>query len=70
MRPEYDVAAQLPAALELDPDMFIDFLAEIDWTEEQKIEALQLVWSLARSWVELGFEGEMCEQVFGYKADE
>ena len=65
MRPEYDAAAQLPAALEFDVQEYLGDLADLEITEEQKIELLQNLWPFMRAWVEAGFEGDVCAFVFG-----
>lgn len=62
-RPETDF--QMPPALELDPQEYLADLEEFDMTEEQKIELLEKLWEIMRSFVELGFEIDVSELVGG-----
>lgn len=62
-RPETDF--QRPPALELDPHMYLGDFEEFDMSEEKKIELLQTLWSIMRSFVELGFEYDVTEQTPG-----
>ncbi|MGF7210841.1 hypothetical protein GGE65_005453 [Skermanella aerolata] len=55
----------MPAALDLDPGKYLTDLADFDITEAQKIELLQTLWSIMRAFVDLGFEVDICEQLFG-----
>ncbi len=37
-------------------------------SEEQKIELLQTLWSVMRSFVEMGFKGDFCDLIFNEQA--
>jgi hypothetical protein len=50
---------------DLDPSRYLGEVADFDMSEEQKIELLQTLWSIMRSFVELGFKGDACELIFG-----
>jgi hypothetical protein len=54
-----------PHAPELDAAEYLPEMAEFDLTEAQKIELLQTLWSIMRSFVELGFQADICGQIFG-----
>ncbi|WAP67688.1 hypothetical protein [Jiella pelagia] len=51
--------------LELDADAYMSELDGFDMTEAQKRELLQTLWSIMRSFVDLGFEVDICAAVFG-----
>jgi hypothetical protein len=57
--------APMPAALELDAEKYMAELAEFDLTEAQKREFLETLWSIMRSFVELGFRADDCGQILG-----
>ncbi len=63
-----DGLAGLPvsaSSYELDPSRYMAHVEEFDISEEQKIELLQTLWSVMRSFVEMGFKGDVCVQIFG-----
>jgi len=49
------------AAYDLDAEKYLAELADFDMTEEQQIEMLQMLWSIMRTFVELGFDLKNCE---------
>lgn len=60
-------ASVLPA-LDLDADDHLPDLDGIDITEDQKRELLNVIWSIIRSFVHLGFDigfVDPCGQIFG-----
>lgn len=64
-RPESDftIATTLPA-LELDTAKYRAELAPLEMTDAQANELLAILWSIMRSFVELGFEGDVCAALF------
>ena len=62
-RHDPDIEAEIPpedlpaaaTSLELDLDKYRPYLAEFDLTDEQAAELLQTLWSIMRSFAELGF---------------
>ncbi len=42
-------------ALEIDYDLYMKMLEESDWTDEQKREFIETIWSIVVSFVDLGF---------------
>lgn len=46
----------LKNALTFDAHQFCHFLADSDWTEEQKIEFIEVLWQIVVSFVDLGFD--------------
>lgn len=50
-------------ALELKPAAYLSDLDGIDISEREKTELLETLWSIMRTFVELGFEAETCEQI-------
>jgi hypothetical protein len=50
-------------ALTFDAQEFVHFLAESDWTEEQKLEFIQELWQIVVSFVDLGFDLHPVQQV-------
>jgi hypothetical protein len=42
-------------ALTLSPDEYLHFLAESDWSESQKREFIEALWSIVVSFVDMGF---------------
>ena len=52
-------------ALEPDPERYRAALAEFDLTEAQETELLQTLWSIMRTFVEMGFSADVCGHVFG-----
>lgn len=53
------------AAFELDSAKYLGDLDGMDITEAQKVELLETLWSVMRSFVELGFSVDLaCEQLF------
>jgi hypothetical protein len=67
VEPEFAVATA-PMALELDLQRYEGHLSEMDLTDAQKAELLSTLFSIVRSFVELGFEGDVCAAVFGSEA--
>lgn len=64
-RPEIDFTnATAPLALELDVARYKHELADLELTDEQANELLSILWSVMRSFVELGFEGDVCTALF------
>lgn len=57
------LSAPLPDAFELDAERYSPFLDDIDLTEAQKLELLSALWSIMRSFVELGFDVKICGQM-------
>jgi len=49
--------------LELDPAKYLSDMADFDMTETQKVELLRTLWSIMRSFVELGFSVDICAQL-------
>jgi hypothetical protein len=52
------------APYDLDPARYLGEIADFDMSDEQKVELLQTLWSIMRSFVELGFKGDACELIF------
>lgn len=52
-----------PAA-DFDPSRYSADMEEFDLTEEQERELLATLWSIMRSFVELGFEGDVGSTLF------
>jgi hypothetical protein len=69
-RPDAEVEMQLPAALELDVQEYLGDLADLEITEEQKIELLKNLWPFMQAWVNAGFEGDVCAFVFGQEVED
>lgn len=63
-----DAGAAVPPALELDIERYRADLAGFDLTPDQQRELLETLWSIMRSFVELGFTVDVCGQVFGDEA--
>lgn len=53
-----------PPALELDTSKYLPDVEDFDMTEAQKIELLETLWEIMRAFVELGFDVNICEQLF------
>lgn len=53
-----------PAALPLDMANYRDEVDRFDITEAQKQELLLTLWSIMRSFVELGFTADVCGALF------
>ncbi|MFZ5734752.1 MAG: hypothetical protein ACOY4O_18605 [Pseudomonadota bacterium] len=51
------------AALTFDAQEFCHFLADTDWTAEQKIEFIETLWQIVVSFVDLGFDLHPVQQV-------
>jgi hypothetical protein len=49
---------------ELDPSKYLSEIQDYEITEAQKMELLETLWSIMRSFVEAGFELNICEQIF------
>lgn len=43
-------------ALTFDPQEFCHYLADSDWTQEQKVEFIEALWQIVVSFVDLGFD--------------
>ena len=52
-----------PAPLELNYSNYMNDMREFDLTEEQEREFLDILWSIMRSFVELGFGSDICVQL-------
>jgi hypothetical protein len=63
-----DGMPSMPPALELDHGKYMDELESFDLTDAQKRELLETLWSIMRSFVELGFRADDCGQVLGLAA--
>lgn len=48
----------------LDPAAYMAELEDFDITEAQKVELLGILWSIMTSFVRLGFDVKICEQIF------
>jgi len=57
------LSAAPPDAFELDAGRYSPYLDDIDLTEAQKLELLSALWSIMRSFVELGFDVKICGQM-------
>ncbi len=57
------VSAPLPGTFEMDAGRYSPYLDDIDLTEAQKLELLSALWSIMRSFVELGFDVKICGQM-------
>ena len=58
--------ADLPAgklALAFDAREYCQFLADCDWTEEQKLEFIETLWKIIIGFVDLGFDLHPVQQV-------
>jgi hypothetical protein len=55
--------APTKAALTFDPQEYLHFLADCDWTEEQKREFIETLWQIIVSFVDLGFDLHPIQQV-------
>src|SRR5687767_5942735 len=55
--------APVPATLELDAAKYRADVEEFEMTDAQKAELLETLWSIMRSFVELGFNVNICEQI-------
>ena len=51
------------AALTFDAQEYCHFLADCDWTEEQKCEFIETLWEIIVSFVDLGFDLHPIQQV-------
>ena len=47
-----------------DPSRYGAEMDQFDISEDQKLELLTTLWSIMRSFVELGFQGDVCAMVF------
>lgn len=58
-------AAHAPAraALSFDAQEYCHFLADCDWTDEQKREFIETLWQIIVSFVDLGFDLHPIQQV-------
>lgn len=55
-----DGAALRPASVSVDISRYRAEVDQFDITEEQKQELLVILWSIMRSFVELGFDFDVC----------
>lgn len=53
-----------PSGFELEPEEYMSGLDGLDITTAQKAELLQAMWSIMRSFVDLGFRVDVCGQLF------
>lgn len=51
--------------LDIDPANYMEHVDHFDMTEAQKLELLQSLFIIVRCFVEMGFTGNICEQIFG-----
>lgn len=61
-------AEETPKSMELAQDQLERYrqgLAEFELTDEQEAELLSILWDIMRTFVELGFSVDVCEQFFG-----
>ena len=72
MREDFDRAPDRSEAslshvspLDIDPANYMEHVAHFEMTEAQKIELLQSLFIIVRGFVEMGFTGNICEQIFG-----
>ncbi len=49
---------------DLDPSKYASEIAEFNLSDEQQKELLTIIWSIMRSFVEMGFEGDICGRIF------
>jgi hypothetical protein len=49
-----------PAGMEADIAKYAGELGDLDITEDQKRELLETLWSIMRSFVEMGFDVDIC----------
>ena len=64
-RPEKQTGKSNAAlAPELDPSRYMADLHEMDLSEAEKIELLEVLWSVMYSFVRLGFDVKNCGQMF------
>lgn len=70
MRLEFPERTALPddslkalGAPELDPARYADHLNDFEMSEAQKLELLQALWSIMRSFVEMGLDAKNCGQL-------
>lgn len=56
-------AASQPISLVLDPARYRADVDQFDISEEQKQELLTILWSIMRSFVELGFDVDVCSML-------
>lgn len=51
--------------LDINPANYMEHVDHFDMTEAQKLELLQHLFIIVRGFVEMGFTGNICEQIFG-----
>ncbi len=51
--------------LDIDPANYMEHVDHFDMTEAQKLELLRCLFIIVRGFVEMGFTGNICEQIFG-----
>jgi len=55
-RDTHPLAPEASAKFNFDPDDFVHFLTDCDWTEEQKREFIEELWKIITQFVDLGFQ--------------
>lgn len=65
---ELESAPSIPS-LDLDPGRYLGEMDHFEMSEAQKVELLETLWSIMRSFVELGFTVDICGQLFGSESD-
>lgn len=61
--------AETVPALEMDEDLYMEDLSDLDITDAQKQELLEILWSIMSSMVAMGFSHDVCGQIFGDEED-
>ncbi len=52
------------STVDFDPAAYMDDLDGFDIAEDEKAELLRILWSIMASFVRLGFDVKICEQIF------
>lgn len=63
-REEISSVISTSSGFELDVDAYAAEVEDFDMTEDQKRELLVTLWSIMRSFVEMGFSGDICAALF------
>lgn len=61
-KPDENRAASSALSLEFDAAEFTHFLADTDWSDEEKAEYITLVWNIVCEFVALGFDVHPLQQ--------
>ena len=61
--------ALAPSALTFNAQEYCHFLADCDWTEEQKLEFIATLWQIIVGFVDLGFNLHPVQQVIDISRD-